>query len=131
MLFRHGLAVTDNNWLCLHSLGNAYAERGDYVNAADCYRRSVAINPANFKAWVSLGDASGRLGRVDEAERCFRIAIEMNPDLAMVHYNLGILLYEQNRAIEALPHFLEYLKKFPSDAFAQQMVASLLAGGRP
>jgi tetratricopeptide (TPR) repeat protein len=89
-LFRHTIAVTENNGRAHLILAQALAERGDYAEALLHAGESVRLDPSNPRAHKNLGFTLYRLGRVDEAIAAFQRAIALKPDYAEAHGNLGI-----------------------------------------
>jgi hypothetical protein len=87
-LFRHALAVTDNNAVAHNNLGTALLRRHLLSEAEEHFREAVRINPAFAEAHSNLGAALGRQGRTDEAIPEFQRAIELQPDYPEARLNL-------------------------------------------
>jgi predicted TPR repeat methyltransferase len=64
--------------------------------------RAVAIDDSDAKAHNNRGSALQVLGRLDEAERAFRKALTLAPDASPPYVNLGKVLEQQGRPIEAI-----------------------------
>jgi tetratricopeptide (TPR) repeat protein len=58
------------------------------------------------------------LQRYDEAEKEYREAIKINPNLAVAHYNLGVLLKDLQRYDEAEKEYREAIRLNPNHAKA-------------
>lgn len=64
----------------------------------------------------ALGVTLKGLGRIFEAEKVYRSAIELDPDLGEAHYNLALLLTEQNRLPETEQPLRETIRVFPAQS---------------
>jgi tetratricopeptide (TPR) repeat protein len=52
-------------------------------------------------------------GNLAEAEACYRRALEYEPKLALAHFNLGVVLEDQQKKSAALSSYKETLKYAP------------------
>jgi hypothetical protein len=87
-LFRHALAVTDDNAVAHNNLGTALLRLRLLSEAEEHFREAVRINPAFAEAHSNLGAALGRQGRTDEAIPEFERALELQPDYPEARLNL-------------------------------------------
>ena len=74
-LFRHTLAVTENNYLAYNNLGTCLSEKGQLAEARDCFQKSLRIKPNNVDALCNMGSvltrpASGMKRRIIIAAPC-------------------------------------------------------------
>ncbi len=53
-------------------LGDFRAERGEWAQAAECYRHATGIYGSSVEGWCKLGHALNELGRRDEAQSALR-----------------------------------------------------------
>lgn len=111
-LFRHAVAVTDNNYKAYHGLGLAYHRLGNDEQAIRHMRRSLSLKPDN-RAHIDLGVVYMGQQRFKDAEREFTESLKLKPDNAKAHNNLGSALASQGRAAEAIPQFAEALRLDP------------------
>ena len=125
-LFRHALAVTENNYVAENDLGTWLASRGKMAEAMDCYRQSLRIKPGNVDALYDLGNAFARLGDWDNAIADYRRALEITPAQADVLNNLGLALAAKRQFSEAIADFEAALKLNPDSAGAHNNLATLL-----
>lgn len=73
-------------------LGDQARERGDWVAAAEHYRRHVDRNRTDFDIWVQLGHALKEIGRYEDAGRTYAQASELRPrdaDLLLMRGHLA------------------------------------------
>jgi hypothetical protein len=87
-LFRHALAVTDNNSVAHNNLGTALLRRGLPSQAEEHFAEAVRIDPSFADAHSNLGVALGRQGMIDEAILEFQRALDLEPDHPDARRNL-------------------------------------------
>jgi Flp pilus assembly protein TadD len=125
-LFRHALAVTENNYVAENDLGTWLANQGQVAEAMDCYRQSLKIKPGNVDALYDLGNAFARLGDWDNAIADYRHALEIAPAQSDVLDNLGLALAAKRQYAEAIADFEAALKLNPDSAGAHNNLATVL-----
>jgi len=69
------------------------------------FNHALKISPVNFIAENNLGEAYLQIGRPDLAYEHFLHATEEKPRFGLGHYNLGIILVNQQRREEARKEF--------------------------
>jgi tetratricopeptide (TPR) repeat protein len=69
------------------------------------FNHALQITPVNFIAENNLGEAYLQSGRPDLAYNHFLRATQEKPRYGLAHYNLGIILAQQNRHAEARREF--------------------------
>jgi len=126
-LFRHALAVTENNHTAHLNLGMALAERGDLEEAVRQYRETLRIRPDYAHAHNNLGVALSRLGDERGAIEQYREALRLDPANAEAHYNLGQSLVAAGRTGPALERFREAVRLDPDYVEARYNLGTLLA----
>jgi protein O-mannosyl-transferase len=117
-LFRHALAVTENNFLAHNGLGFALGAKGQIDEAINQCREAIRLKPDFAKAHNNLGTALGIKGQTPEAVSEFQEAIRLAPKYADAHYNLGTTLFKTGQIDEAIGQFREAVRLKPdfSDA---------------
>jgi len=125
-LFRHALAVTENNYVAENDLGTWLASQGHVTEAMDCYRQSLKIKPGNVDALYDLGNAFARLGNWDNAITDYRRVLEIAPEQADVLNNLGLALAAKREYADAITNFEAALKLDPDSAGAHNNLATVL-----
>ncbi|MDX1631051.1 MAG: tetratricopeptide repeat protein [Thermoanaerobaculia bacterium] len=104
-----GVAVSDplRNWVEAVRRGERTAlltgqvafRAGRYEDAVAAFRQAVEAAPSSSRARIDLAAALAATGAEEEAERELERALEHEPDNATAHYNLGLLLSPDPRAI--------------------------------
>src|SRR5207253_1443258 len=82
-------------------LASGYFEQGKTEVALDEVKQVIAIDPSFPEGYDLRGLIYMRLGDNRQAEDSFRRAISLNPRDANVHHNLGWLLCQQGRYVDA------------------------------
>ncbi len=128
-LFRHALAVTSDNAVANHNLGNYLMTAGRLSEALPYLEAAVRIDPGSVPAHTDLGSALARSGRLPEAIAQFEDAIELAPDAPIPHNNLGSALTQAGRLPEAIDEFQTALRLDPAYDEARRNLAAAEAGG--
>jgi len=115
-LFRHALAVTENNYLAHHNLGFALDDKGQTDAAINQYLEAIRLKPNFAKAYNNLGFIFDKQGRIDEAISQFLKVIRLTPNDAEAHSNLGNALLKKNRIDEAIRQHREAVRLAPDNA---------------
>jgi protein O-mannosyl-transferase len=125
-LFRHALAVTENNELARYNLGVALSMKGQTDEAIRQYREAIRLKSDYAEPHNNLGLALGKRGQMDEAIRQYQEALRLNPDYATAHNNLGIALGKKGQMDEAIRHYREALRLKPDFADAHYNLGNAL-----
>ncbi len=76
-------------------LGAINGQRGDLLQARECFERAVAINPAMPVAHFNIATLLQNDGRADQAAVYYRRAIDFNPSYVEAHFGLATVLQGQ------------------------------------
>ena len=117
-LFRHALAVTENNDGAHNGLGIALDQKGQMDGAIRQFEEAIRLKPRYSSAYCNLGIALNKNGQVDEAIREFREAIRLKPNQVGAHYGLGIVLNRKGQMEEAIRQLEEAIRLKPDYAEA-------------
>ena len=126
-LYRHALAVTEDNYLVHNNLGVTLAERGRLAEAAAEYEAALRIKADYPEAHNNLGTALKKQGRLAEAERHFKIAIRLRPDFDEPHANLGNVYLAQGELGQARTQYEAALRLRPDSLSALLGLGTALA----
>ena len=113
-VFKHALAVTENNLIAHNNLGSALAAAGRQNEAYVHFSSALKINPKFVHANVNIGVELLRQGRLDEAISQFIGALKLDSDNAEAHNNLGLALIRQGKVAAAVRHFQVAVKQRPT-----------------
>jgi len=125
-LFRHTLAVTENNYVACNDLGTWLSGNGQVAEAMDYFRKSLQIKPDNPDALYNLGNAFAKLGNWDEAINNYQRALQITPNQPDVLDNLGFALAAKKQFADAVVCFEAALKLNPDYADAHNNLATVL-----
>ncbi|HEY5998499.1 MAG TPA: tetratricopeptide repeat protein [bacterium] len=130
-LFRHALAVTEDNWLAENDLGVFLADRGRPEEAFAHYERALRLHPDYSHAHFNVGNVLLGAGNAKRAFDHYRTAARLSPRDARFAYGVGQALSALGRRREAEDQFREALRLEPDFPEAHNNLAvSLFAAGR-
>jgi len=109
-LFRHALAVTDDNDVARNNLGVAFEQQGRLAEAAEQYRAAARVVPDRYQGHHNLANMLDRLGRPTEALVEHREAVRLSPETQYLHHVLGLSLLAAGQTDEALKEFFTAAK---------------------
>src|SRR5579872_4512273 len=113
-LFRHAIAVTENNVPAYLHLGSELARSRRLDEAISMCQEAVRLKPAFGEAHSQLGNALYMKGLHEEGVSQLEEAIRLQPSYAQAHFNLGVALVARGGLDEAISQFQEALKCNPS-----------------
>jgi tetratricopeptide (TPR) repeat protein len=125
-LFRHALAVTENNQIAHKAFGDALDEQGQTEEAIRQYQEALRLKPGYADAHNNLANALLKQGRIDEAIRQFQEALRLKPDHANAHNNLGDALLKKGQIDEAIRQYQEVIRLKPDSADAHNDLGDAL-----
>lgn len=125
-VFRHAIAVTDNNAVAHDNLANALLDQNEIDQAISEYHQAIQIDPTYPEPYFNLGIAFGRKGETDDAISEFQAAIRLKPDNADAYYALGIAFTKKGRTDEAISQYREAIRRKPDNADAHYTLGTAL-----
>lgn len=125
-LFRHTLAVTQDNPFGELSLGVALAAAGEREEARAHLAAAVRIDPSNPVAHTALGSALLDENQAAAAEEHFRTAVRLRPTYVPARMRLGALRLRQGDAAEAQEQFRAAVEAQPQNVQAHAGLAQAL-----
>ncbi len=130
-LFRHALAVTENNYRAYSGLGDALDKKGQTDEAISQYQEAIRLAPGFAEAHYNLGVALDKRDQTDEAIRQYQEAIRLKPDYAEAQNNLGFALAAKGRFDEAIENYHKAIQINPNSFEAlNNLGLALAAKGR-
>ena len=85
-------------------------------DAEQMLRAHLLANPADVAALRLFGETASRLGHTDDAEEILARCVEHAPDFVGARHSYALVLFEQNKALEALAHIEHLLARTPGEA---------------
>jgi protein O-mannosyl-transferase len=125
-LWKHSLAVTEDNDYPHYSLGGVYFARGELDKAIAEFRLALYLRPDSPFAHYDIGLVLAKIGRLDEAVDHFNAAIRILPIHPTVHYALGNALLQKGQTNDAIKEFEQQLALQPDHAQARCNLAIAL-----
>jgi tetratricopeptide (TPR) repeat protein len=126
-LFRHTIAVTQNNQKALVLLGVGLSDEGHYDDAMKAFKAALEIGPW-AEIYKHIGTVLAKTGKPEEALLQYERAEQMDPTDEAVEFYLATTLAKLGRQGEALPHNEEAVRLQPENAFYQNELGAALAG---
>ena len=107
------------------NLATILMEEGDNVEARKHFKAGLEDFPESTVALFNYSVFLQRQGDLESARRYLTRASLLDPQMAQIHYQLGLVLVEQNRFDEAATQFRETLRINPRFAGAVEQLKSM------
>jgi len=124
-LFRHAIAVTDNNYEAHQFLGFVLKREGRFDEAMVQFNEVLKTAPDSVPAHTCLGDSLVLSGHMDEGVRELETAIRLDPAYADAHCFLANALSMQQRDDEAIRQYEEAIRLNPDFPSAHNNLGNL------
>lgn len=121
-LFRHALAVTQNNYFAHDGLGHYLYRMGKWEEAFAEFHQALQINPEDPDALNCLGAAMAIQHQYAEANQYYQKLVQIRPWDPVAHFNYGTALANQGKWAEAAVQFSETLRLNPNSAITRQLL---------
>ncbi len=125
-LFKHTLAVTENNYAIHTNYITSLNTLGRYADVVEESEKFLKNKPDSIEVLNNIGIALGQMGRVDEAAEYFRKAIHCCPQNPLAYFNLATVLLIQNKPQEAAEVYKQLLQIDPNNAEAQMKINEIM-----
>jgi superkiller protein 3 len=122
--YRESLAIKQQPEI-YNDLGFVLEREGLTDEAGEMYRKAVKLDPESASAQYNLGSWLARSGKYAEAESHLRKAVTKDPNTRN-YTGLGIVLWQQGRAGEAITSLQAAIEADPKNAAAHQKLAEVL-----
>ncbi len=127
-LFRHAIALTENNFVAFDGLGRALYNKGQLDEAVFYYLKSLEVRPRYGDALTNLNDALARLDAANAAtNNPHALAQRTGTDYANAHNTLGLGLAMNGKLDDAILHFRRALLYEPDHVNACSNLGHALA----
>lgn len=115
-----------DSWSSHYNIGNYYDQRGWPQRALGSYEQAMKLRSDIILPIVNASMIHARLGSIDTAIKMLNHALKIEPRNAVVNFNLGLALAEQNKMTEAEQHLRAALISDPAMAQAAYNLGVLL-----
>ncbi len=92
-----------------NNLGVALYKKGNLQGALREFKVAAEANPRDIQSLTNLGVISKRLEQPVRARQFFEMALSIQPSHAEAHYNLALIL-EENEPASAIFHYQKFLE---------------------
>jgi tetratricopeptide (TPR) repeat protein len=131
-LFRHTLAVTQNNYVASYNLGQTLSVQGHIDEAVGYYNATLQIKPTHEGAHNNLGLTFALHGQWEQATNHYAQALQTAPTNGDIHFNMAIAQLMLGNPTDAIAHLDATLRSNPRHALAHKAMGdALLALQRP
>ena len=118
--FRNALRANPDNAAAQYALAKALREAGHSNEAAVAFRQAAALTKRQEEAaqctrLSNEGLDSAHRGDTEAAIRNLRDAVALGPDSAIAHYNLGLVLADQDESVPAAIQITEAISLQPAE----------------
>ena len=107
--------------------GGRELEAGNWVAAAEDFRKGLALNPSDPSLRHRLGTALYQMGDKAGAIEQFREVIRSSPDFAKAYFSLGVVMEAEGRHQEAIESFSNAVQRDAGYLQARLQLARALA----
>ena len=120
--YEKALEIDETLFTAHLGLGNLHLGEKRYQDAAKHLDRTDSLKPDDWRVQYELGDLYWRVGEWAKAEERLRRSIELHGRLPRMHLLMINALAGQEKYEECLTAMENFLKLFPNDRFAPEVV---------
>ncbi|MCL5746594.1 MAG: tetratricopeptide repeat protein, partial [Acidobacteria bacterium] len=106
--------------------GRLAFQAGDLNRAEQLFREFLKQHPQSAEAYSNLAAVHARREQYAEAVKLYERALQINPKLVPVHFNIAVPLGQLRRHREAATHLRAFLKSYPDEPRARQLLGLCL-----
>ena len=125
-LFKHAIAVTEENYLSHYALGYTYEKKGMIDDAVIHYNAALAINPSEVDVRYNLAILLASRGDYQSAVRHYKEILRIEPSDAQAHNNLGNIFFRQEKWDIAVSHYRKAIQINPGYAKAHNNLGAVM-----
>ncbi|MBT7697162.1 MAG: tetratricopeptide repeat protein [Desulfobacterales bacterium] len=125
-LFKHAVAVTENNWMARFCLAAAYHEKEMYEKEIYYYKEILKNNPEDYKVLLNMGNLFYCQGNYNKALLYYNKALKSNIENSKPHNNIGNVYMALDKEDKAFSHYKKALKINPQYVAAHENFGRLL-----
>lgn len=123
-----GYGFNPQVFIPMFGMGYACSAESRLEDAVLWYRRCLRADPSHMAANSNLAEVLVRLNQTDDAIEVCQKALEIYPDDANFHFDLGLLLFRQNRLAEARTILEKGATHNPQDKEIQDLLGTIRKG---
>jgi tetratricopeptide (TPR) repeat protein len=130
--FQQALNLAPTFTIAMNSMGMLLTRMNHQDEAMNYYRKAIALDPGYAEARVHFGDALLAAGDLNSAMNQYSEAAARRPDNIEAQFKLAnLLLTQENRPDQAIPHYIAALSADPNRADIHvNLAAALLSVGQ-
>jgi tetratricopeptide (TPR) repeat protein len=106
--------------------GRSALAAGDLNRAEQLFREYTRQHPNSAEAYSNLATVHSRREQYQEAVKLYEKALQVNPKLVPIHFNIAVPLGKLRRHRDAAAHLRAFLKSYPNEARAHQLLGLCL-----
>ncbi len=106
--------------------GRRALESGDLNRAEKLFREYIAQHPDSAEAYSNQAIVYARREQYAKAVKLYEKALQVDPKLIPVHFNVAVSLGKLRRYDEAIGHLRTFLKSYPGEPRAHQLLGLCL-----
>jgi len=99
--FEAALARAPRNASIQHGIAEIYFRKGDYQRALQEVNKAMDLDPSYFPAYITAGNCFMMRHQPKDAFIAFNAALRLRPRDPSALFNMGVLLFDQNRFSKA------------------------------
>jgi len=126
-IFRHALAVTENNAVAHSGLGSILFEQQKFDDAAMHFRQALKINPKYWEPRSNLGKTLIKQGNYRAAVKCFNDLLLIRTDFPDAYAGLGLAYQRLDMDRQAVENYIKFNKLSPEHPSCLNNLAWILA----